>query len=212
MTVETLPRIGVLASGAGSNLQALLDAQRSGRLAAEIAVVVSHNPEAGALVSARTANILAVTVPLVRRGDPALRQRHEERLLTTLAPYHLDLVVLAGWMLILSADFLARCGCPLINVHPALLDQPPAIRGAHAVRDALALGVPYTGVSVHLVTPEVDAGPVLLSQPVTILSGDTETSLYDRIKTVEHHLLPQAVQSFLHPVPSGGIHAGHATR
>jgi len=122
--------------------------------------------------------------------------------------------VLAGWMLVLAGQFLERCGCPLLNVHPALLPMPgaetldvPILRGAHAVRDALALGLPYTGVSVHHVTPEVDAGPVLCRETVPILPNDDEESLHRRVKVVEHRVLPEAVQAVLLSLSIGGIHA-----
>jgi phosphoribosylglycinamide formyltransferase-1 len=245
-------RIAVLASGDGSNLQALLDACRRGDVDAEIAVVVSNRAEARALERARRAGVPAIALPLRdresdpheggdpdpheggkpdphERGKPHTRRLYEERLLEVLRPFELDLIVLAGWMLILSAHFLDQCPCPLINVHPALLEpetgwpEPgtppkawvtlgaphpagtrpawvtplPVLRGAHAVRDALALGLPYTGVSIHYVTPEVDAGPVILSETVPIEPGDDEDSLYRRIKAVEHRLLPRAVQSVL---------------
>jgi phosphoribosylamine--glycine ligase len=205
---RSAPRIGVLASGEGSNLQAIIDACRDGAIDAEIAIVVSHNPMAQALSRAEHAGIPAFTVPLQDRRDPVARRRHEQRLLELLAPLDLDLLVLAGWMRILSADFLARCPCPLINVHPALLDPVsiPVLRGAHAVRDAIALGLPYTGVSVHVVTPEVDAGPVILSEPVEIHTNDDEESLYRRIKVVEHRLLPQAVQiMFMQELPTDPV-------
>jgi phosphoribosylamine--glycine ligase len=203
------PHIGVLASGAGSNLQALIDAQTDCRLEAEIAAVVSHNRAAGSLARARVAGIPAFALPLEARRDLAARAALERELLVVLAPFHLDLLVLAGWMLILSEEFLDRCGCPIINVHPALLDSVdgPVLRGMHAVRDALAHGLPFTGVTVHRVTPAIDAGPILLSERVPILPDDTEDSLYARIKPVEHRLLVDAVQMMLRSAVPGGVHA-----
>jgi phosphoribosylamine--glycine ligase len=203
------PRIAVLASGNGSNLQALIDARRVGNLDVEIVAVISHNPHAGSLRRARSAGIPAFALTLPGRRDPRARADLEQRLLDLLAPFQPDLLVLAGWMLILSADFLDRCGCPAINVHPALLDPAdgPVLRGMHAVRDALAHRLPYTGVTVHRVTADVDAGPILLCQRVPILPEDTEDSLYARIKPVEHRLLVDAVQMMLHSAPLGGVHA-----
>jgi phosphoribosylglycinamide formyltransferase-1 len=206
---EERPRIAVLASGAGSNLQALIDARADGGLGAEIGVVVSHNPRAGALHRARSAGIPAFGLVLADHHDPIERAGWEQRLLDLLAPFHPDLIVLAGWMVILSADFLERCGCPIINIHPALLDSAdgPVLRGMHAVRDALALGLSHTGVTVHRVTPAVDDGPVLLTERIPILSGDSEDSLYARIKPVEHRLIVDAVQMMLCSAPLGGVHA-----
>jgi len=208
------PRIGVLASGAGTNLQALLDASDNGSLDAEIAVVVSNHPTSGALQRAARRGIPALCIPLTDRRDLAARSQFEDQLLAALTPYRLDLVVLAGWMLVLSSTFLERCGCPLLNVHPALLPIPdgetldiPFLRGAHAVQDALALGLPYTGVSVHHVTPEVDTGPVIRRETVPILPNDDEESLHRRIKVVEHRVLPEAIKAVLLSLCVGGIHA-----
>ncbi len=212
--VEGGPRIGVLASGSGTNLQALLDASDNGSLDAEIAVVVSNQPTSGALQRAARRGIPALCIPLTDRRDLAARSQFEDQLLAALTPYRLDLVVLAGWMLVLSSTFLERCGCPLLNVHPALLPIPdgetldiPFLRGAHAVQDALALGLPYTGVSVHHVTPEVDTGPVIRRETVPILPNDDEESLHRRIKVVEHRVLPEAIKAVLLSLCVGGIHA-----
>ena len=205
------PRVGVMASGNGSNLQALIDATHSEALEADIDVVISNREEAYCLQRARNAGIQALAVSLVHPAGAEERIDFEERLLQVLRPRRLDLIVLAGWMLVLSENFLRSCSCPCLNLHPALLepedDSFPVLRGAHAVREALRLRLPYTGVSVHRVTPEVDAGPVVMSEIVPIQTGDTETSLYDRVKAVEHRLLPLAVQSFLSQSPVGGVHA-----
>jgi phosphoribosylglycinamide formyltransferase-1 len=186
-----------------------MDAHAAGGLGAEIAVVVSHHSRAGTLHRARAAGIPAFGLVLADRHDPIGRAGWEQRLLELLAPFHPDLIVLAGWMVILSADFLERCGCPAINIHPALLDSTdgPVLRGMHAVRDALALGLSYTGVTVHRVTAAVDDGPILLAERIPILPEDTEDALYARIKPVEHRLLVDAVQMMLCSAPLGGVHA-----
>ncbi|HEX6509234.1 MAG TPA: phosphoribosylamine--glycine ligase [Chloroflexota bacterium] len=206
-------RVAVLASGEGSNLQALLDACAAGALQAEIVGVVSHRAGAGALERARRAGVPSAVVALADRSDPVARRDHEDRLLTTLAQFSPQLIVLAGWMLVLSADFLGRCPCPLVNLHPALLPMEgeqldlPVLRGAHALRDAVALRLPFTGVSVHYVTPEVDAGPVIIREHVAILPDDDEQSLYRRIKPIEHRLLVEAVAAVLSFVHVGGVYA-----
>jgi phosphoribosylamine--glycine ligase len=210
------PRIAVLAAGDGSNLQALIDASATGTLPASVALVVSHRVGAGALIRAQAAGVPGYTLPLADRKDPAARELLETQLLGLLHSYCVDGVVLAGWMLILSPSFLARCPVPIVNVHPALLPMPdtplpspafPVLRGIHAVRDALSLELDRTGVSVHLVTAEVDAGPVLLREEVPIEPGDTETTLHRRIKAVEHRLLPRAVASLLSSSRYGGAYA-----
>lgn len=200
-----MKRIVVLASGSGSNLQALIDAEQAGGLRAVIAAVISDRPGAGALQRAERAGIPAVTVSLDDRRSAAARAAFEERLAVEIAAFAPDLVVLAGWMLILGEPVLNRYQGRVINVHPALLpDGPeeevessrgavPALRGAHAVRDALRQGLPLTGATVHVVTPAVDTGPVLLREEVPILDGDDQERLHDRIKRVEHVLLPRAV-------------------
>jgi phosphoribosylglycinamide formyltransferase-1 len=198
-------RLAVLVSGSGSNLQALIDACASGNLAAEIALVVSDRAEAGGLQRALAARIPAIYLPLRQRADPEARRIFEQRLAGVLSAFEPDLVVLAGWMLILSPWLLERFPGRLINLHPALLPDDggpivqtsrgpqPALRGAHAVRDALSGGVAVSGSTVHYVTAEPDRGPVILRREVPILPGDDESTLHARIKAVEHRLLPEAV-------------------
>lgn len=202
-------RLAVLVSGSGTNLQALLDASRRGELDAEVAVVVSDRAGAFGLQRALAARVPAVYLPLRRRRDPAERRAFEERLAAVLEAFAPDLIVLAGWMLVLGAEFLERFPGRIINVHPALLPDDgaptvltsrgvqPAFRGAHAVRDALAAGVPVTGTTVHYVTAEPDTGPVILKAEVPVLPGDDEATLHERIKAVEHRLLPEAVRLVL---------------
>jgi phosphoribosylglycinamide formyltransferase 1 len=204
-TACRLPRLAVLIAGSGTNLQALIDAGRSGELEAEVAVVVSHRAQAGGLRRALAARVPTVYLPAPRRDDRAARATFEQRLGDLLATFQPDLVVLAGWMLVLSPAFLARFAERILNVHPALLPgdgaptvatscgEQPAFRGAHAVRDALAAGVPVTGTTVHWVVAEPDAGPVILKAEVPVLPGEDEASLHQRIKGVEHRLLPEAV-------------------
>jgi phosphoribosylamine--glycine ligase len=201
-----LPRIVVLASGSGSNLRALVEAQQSGNLQATIEAVVSHETGAGSLEIAAAAGIPRYVVEIRSRRDPAARDVHERKLAKLIDDLNPDLVVLAGWMLILSPALLDRVGCPILNVHPALLPMEeaelidiPIIRGARAVRDAIQLRVPYTGVSVHRLTADVDAGPVICRERVEVLPADTEESLYARIKPVEHRLLVDAIRRFTEP-------------
>ena len=198
-------RIAVLASGAGTNLQALLDAIASRTLDAEVVVVVSSRADAGALRQAGCAGIAAVSLPLADRHDPAARHAYDLQLADVLLAFKPDLLVLAGWMLILTPAFLNRFPGRIVNVHPALLPDDggievltsrgllPALRGARVVRDALAQRLPVSGATVHYVTTAVDAGPVILRHEVPVLPDDNEMTLHERIKTVEHQLLPRAV-------------------
>jgi phosphoribosylglycinamide formyltransferase-1 len=206
-------RLAVLASGSGTNLQALLDAAASGALPAEIAVVVSDRVEAGALRRAAGAGIATVFLPLPDRRASIARERYDYRLARVVAAFEPDLVVLAGWMLVLTPSFLDRFPGRIVNVHPALLPDDggqdvetslgrlPALRGAGVVRDALARELPVTGATVHYVTASVDDGPVILREEVPICPGDDEARLHERIKRVEHGLLPRAVTMALATLP-----------
>jgi phosphoribosylglycinamide formyltransferase-1 len=200
-----LPQIAVLASGSGTNLQALLDATARGTLEAEVAVVVSDRAGAGALQRAAAAGVAAVSLPLADRHDPVVREAYDRRLAGVLRAFEPDLVVLAGWMLILTPVFLDSFPGRVVNVHPALLPDGggvevvtshgrlPALRGPRAVRDALTRRLPVTGATVHYVTTAIDSGPVILSEEVPVLPDDNEVRLHQRIKSVEHRLLPRAV-------------------
>ena len=200
-----LRRIAVLASGSGTNLQALLDATAGGTLEAEVAVVVSDRTDAGALRRAAAAGVAAVSLPLGDRHDPVVRQAYDRRLAEVIHAFEPDLIVLAGWMLILTPVFLDRFPGRIVNVHPALLPDGggievltshgrlPALRGPRAVRDALRRRLPATGATVHYVTTTVDSGPVILREEVPVLPDDDEIRLHERIKSVEHRLLPRAV-------------------
>jgi formyltetrahydrofolate-dependent phosphoribosylglycinamide formyltransferase len=181
-------RIAVLASGSGSNLQAILDACAAGALPAEVVAVVSDRPEATALVRAATAGVPAI--PLARASGEA-RADYDTRLADAVAAHDPDLVVLAGWMRILTMAFLGRFPDRVVNLHPAL---PGELPGTHAIerawQEALAGARTRTGVMVHLVPDEgVDAGPVLASAEVPILPDDTLDTLTARVHTTEHRLL-----------------------
>lgn len=197
-------RLVVLASGSGSNAQALIDATRTGDLQAEVVAIVSDRAEAGALQRAAEAGIAAVSLPIANRREMQ-REAYDSRLADIVAAFEPDVVVLAGWMLILTPSFLDRFPGKIINVHPALLPHAreddvltsqgriPVLRGARAVRGALRKRLSVTGATIHHVTNDVDAGPVILREEVQIQSDDDEATLHARIKMVEHRLLPLAV-------------------
>ncbi len=204
-------RLGVLVSGSGSNLQALIDAIESGQLPdVEIALVVSNKADAPGLQRALRHKLPAIYLPWNRPTptEAAEMAESEARLAALLRLFQVDLIVLAGWMRILSAPFLAQFPRRVINLHPALLPDSgtgeiyttrdgttiPVFRGLHAVRQALQANIPTTGSTVHYVTPTVDAGPVICREEVAIEPGDTEESLHERIKEVEHRLIVEAVR------------------
>jgi len=189
--VSVRPAIAVLCSGQGTNLQAILDATRSGRLRARVAVVVADRPQAYALTRARRAGAAA---HYLNPKQYATRGRFEHALATVLTSHRVQLVCLAGFMRILSPAFVHQFPRRILNIHPALL---PAFSGAHAIHDALAWGVKVTGVTVHLVDDEVDHGPILLQEAVQVLPGDTAARLLQRVHRIEHRLYPKAIQLVL---------------
>ena len=196
-------RIAVLISGSGSNLQALIDASESGQLpGVEIVLVVSNQPDAVGLQRALKHKLAALYLPWKQR------EKAEARLTAILHLFQVDLIVLAGWMRIFTAEFVTQFPQRIINLHPALLPDDgmskiyvtsggteiPALRGLHVVKQALDAGIKMTGSTVHYVTPEVDAGPVICREEVAIEEGDTEEALHERIKRVEHGLIVKAVK------------------
>lgn len=182
------PAIAVFCSGQGTNLQALLDAQRAGRLGAQIALVISDRPEARALARAQRAGVEA---RYVNPKQYPTRAEYERALIALLDARNIRVICLAGFMRILSPVLVAHYPQRILNVHPALL---PAFPGAHAIRDALQWGARVTGVTVHLVDAEVDHGPIILQEAVPIRSDDTDASLLARVHRVEHRLYPAAVR------------------
>jgi phosphoribosylglycinamide formyltransferase 1 len=174
-------RLVVLASGAGTLLQTLLDA--GAELPGEVVAVGSDRADAQALDRADRAGTPTFVVPPKAHAD---RAAWNLALLEATREHRPDLVVCAGFMRILGSAFLDGVGCPIVNTHPALL---PAFPGAHAVRDALAHGVKVTGSTVHLVDAGVDTGPILAQEAVSVEAGDTEATLHDRIKITERRLL-----------------------
>ncbi|HYU74834.1 MAG TPA: phosphoribosylglycinamide formyltransferase [Ktedonobacteraceae bacterium] len=209
-------RLGVLISGSGSNLQALIDAIENKQLPeVEIALVVSNNANAYGVQRALKHNVPVIYLPWVRLAGAQFivpqkgeMSENEVKLTALLQLFKVDLIVLAGWMRILSATFLEQFPRQVINLHPALLPddgtghiyttqdgtQIRVFRGLHAVKQALDAGVKVTGSTVHYVTPEVDAGPVICREEVAIVPGDTEESLHTRLKMVEHRLIVEAVR------------------
>jgi phosphoribosylglycinamide formyltransferase-1 len=178
--------VGVLVSGTGTNLQALLDAEARGELApAQITIVISNNPVAPALVRATAAGKPALAID--HRG--LSREAFEDLLIAGLRD--VDLVVLAGFMRVLTPHFLARFPRPVINTHPSLL---PAFPGMDAPGQAISAGVHESGVTVHVVDQTVDGGAILAQVPVPIVAGDTPASLHARIQAEEHRLLPRIVR------------------
>ena len=181
-------RVVVLVSGSGSNLQSLIDSVHEPGVI-EIVRVVSSKDGALALERAEAAGIPTVVVPLAGRE----REARDADLAEVVDAERPDLVVLAGWMSILTGVFLDRFPDRVINLHPSLL---PSFPGMHAIEQALAWGVQVTGVTVHYAEEVVDGGPPILQEPVAVMYGDDAAALTARIREVEHRLVPEAVRLF----------------
>ena len=184
-------KIGVLISGNGSNLQALIDACARPDFPAEISVVISNRSDAYGINRAREHGIPA---HIIDHTHFAVREAFENAIQEMLEHHNAEIVCLAGFMRLLSADFVAHWGGRMLNIHPSLL---PQFKGAHAIRNALAAGARETGCTVHLVTKEVDAGPILMQARVPIMPGDTEETLRERIHEQEHRIYPQALKKII---------------
>jgi phosphoribosylglycinamide formyltransferase-1 len=191
-------RLGVLASGGGTNLQAILDACGARKISAEVAVVVSNVPTAGALDRARQAGVKTEVVPSKGVTD---RAAYDARLVEVLRAHRVDLVCLAGYMRLVTPTFLRAFGptpesrgCPrVLNIHPGLL---PSFPGLHAQRQCVDYGARFGGCTVHFVDEGTDTGPVIAQAVVPVEPDDTEEALGRRILAQEHRLYPQAIQWF----------------
>ncbi|MDR5684339.1 MAG: phosphoribosylglycinamide formyltransferase [Armatimonadota bacterium] len=186
-------RLGVLVSGNGTNLQAILDASTDPDFPAEVVVVVSDRPGAYALTRARRAGVGAYVVPREAFSD---RASFEERITEILERHAVEVVCLAGFLRILSPVFVERFCGRILNIHPALLPTfgGKGMYGERVHRAVLASGVTHSGCTVHFVTADVDAGPVILQATVPVLPDDTAASLARRVAAQEHRIYPEAIR------------------
>lgn len=182
--------IGVLASGSGSNLQSIIDHIEQGRLNAIIRVVISNNPDAYALTRAAKHGIHTV---VINHQEFPTRETFDQEMVETLVSYDVELVVLAGFMRVLSPLFLNAFPQRVINIHPALL---PAFPGLHGQKQAFDYGVKFSGCTVHFADDGVDSGPIIIQAIVPVLESDTEDTLAERILREEHRIYPQAIQFY----------------
>ncbi len=183
--------LGILCSGRGSNMQSIMAAIESGQIKAEIGIVLTDKPEARALQVASEAGIKSVCV---NRKACSTQQEFEEKLLAELKSANVTLVVLAGFMRILSPYFVEAYRHRILNIHPSLL---PSFGGAHAHRDVLAYGTKVSGCTIHFVDEGMDHGPIILQDTVPVLDDDTEDTLAARVLTKEHILYPKAIELFV---------------
>ena len=183
-------RIAVIASGRGSNLQAVIDAIKAGGLPATCVALITDNPKAYAIERAEQAKIPVIIVDYAAYSS---RQEYEQALLHAMQRVNPDLFVLAGYMRIVGKEIVQAFSGRMINIHPALL---PSFTGLHAQRQAVAYGVKVSGCTVHFVDESLDGGPVIVQQAVPVLDGDDEDSLAERILVHEHECLPYAIRLF----------------
>lgn len=191
--MEAVARLGVLASGGGTILEAII---ASGL---DVEVVVADR-QCRALEVAGRAGATAVLLERHGYGPGFDRRAYTGRLVAVLQDHDVDVVAMAGFGTVLSAEIFTAFPGRVLNTHPALL---PAFKGWHAVRDALAAGVAVTGTTVHVATEAVDDGPVLAQEEVPVLPGDTEATLHERIKSVERRLYPATIRQFMARLPAG---------
>jgi phosphoribosylglycinamide formyltransferase-1 len=187
-------RLGVLISGRGSNLQAIIDAIRTKRLNAEIAVVISNRPDAAGLKRAQEAGVETLVLDHTDKAKFATREDYDRELVQALDRRGVGLVCLAGFMRLLTNVFLEAFPNAIVNIHPSLL---PSFPGTNAQYQAWEHGVKWTGATVHLVTSELDRGPIVLQETVAVKDTDDADTLAARILEREHHLYPMAIQLLL---------------
>ena len=182
-------RVAVLISGRGSNMAALIEAAKTKDYPAEIALVVSNRPEAGGLLVARAAGIATETVDHTKfSGD---RNRFEHEIQSLLEKYRIEIICLAGFMRLLTANFLERWQWRILNIHPALL---PDFKGLDTHKRVIDAGVKIHGATVHFVVPELDSGPVIAQGAIDVRPGDSEEALAVRVLKVEHRIYPLALK------------------
>ena len=183
-------RIAVFASGFGSNLQALIDYIKGNGLNGDIVLVFSNNKDAYALNRARKNKIKAV---FMDSSGYNTRKQYDTKIIELLEDEKIDLVVLAGYMFLLSQEFVRKFKNKILNIHPALL---PSFKGTHGIKDAYEYGVKVTGVTVHFVDEGLDSGPIILQQSVDIDQNESVEELEEKIHRIEHKIYPLAVKYF----------------
>lgn len=183
--------LGILISGRGSNMRAIVEATQHRRLNAQVAVVISNRADAKGLDFARESGVATQVIP---HRDYQTRDAFDTALVGALNALGVKLVCLAGFMRLLGPGFLSAFPEAVLNIHPSLL---PAFPGEHAVRQAIDHGVKISGATVHFVTSDLDSGPIIVQDAVPVIDGDDEHTLAARILTVEHRLYPEAIRRVL---------------
>jgi phosphoribosylglycinamide formyltransferase-1 len=188
--MSKIVNLGILVSGSGSNLQSIIDNIEKGTLPARIRVIISNNPEAFGLERARTHGIPAV---VITHGCSSSRQEYDQKLVDALKSHDVELVVLAGFMRVLSPLFLRAFPMRIMNIHPAVL---PSFPGTHGQKQAFDYGVKFSGCTVHFADEGVDTGPIIIQAIVPVYDTDTEETLSQRILKEEHRIYPKAIKLY----------------
>jgi len=183
--------IAVFCSGDGSNFQAIIDASKSGLFNANVVLMVCDNSNAYAITKAKNESIKTLLLDI---NDFPSQETFEARIIEELITEHIELICLAGYMRLLLPGFINKYKEKIINIHPALL---PSFKGIRGIKDALDYGVKVSGVTVHFVNEDMDAGPIILQEAVTIEDNDTKEMLAKKIHKIEHRLYPNAVKLFI---------------
>jgi phosphoribosylglycinamide formyltransferase-1 len=183
--------IAVFASGRGTNFGAIRRAIKSGKIKANLSLLVCDNPKAGAIGRAKRAG---VKLALIKREGFANKKDFEAKIIAHLEENKIDLIVLAGFMRLLSPEFVSKYQGRILNIHPALL---PSFRGTQGLKDAFEYGVKVTGVTVHFVDEKIDHGPIILQKEVKIEEDDTLETLEKKMHKIEHRLYPEAVRLYV---------------
>lgn len=183
--------IAVFASGRGTNFGAIIRAVKSGKIKANLSLLVCDNPRAGAIGRAKRAG---VKLALIKREDFANKKDFEAKIIARLEENKIDLIVLAGFMRLLSPEFVSKYQGRILNIHPALL---PSFKGTEGIKDAFEYGTRVTGVTVHFVDEKMDHGPIILQKEVRIEEGDTLASLEKKMHKIERRLYPEAIRLYV---------------
>ncbi len=183
-----MKKLGILISGSGTNLQAIIDNIETGFIPAEISIVISNNPDAYGL---KRAEKKGISIEVINHKDYPSREEFEKKLIEKLDSYNVDYVILAGFMRVLTVFFINHFKNRILNIHPALL---PSFPGVNAQKQAFDYGVKFSGCTVHFVTKEVDVGPIVIQAVVPVLPEDTAEKLQKRILEKEHIIFPLAIK------------------
>lgn len=183
-------KLGVLVSGSGSNLQSIIDHIEGGDLNAEIRIIISNRADAFALERARKHGIPSIVIDHLEYGE---REDFDQKMIDVLRSHEVDLVIMAGFMRILTSRFLQAFPMKIMNIHPAIL---PSFQGIHAQERAFDYGVRFSGCTVHFADEGVDTGPIIIQSVVPVYDDDTADSLQQRILKEEHRIYPQAIQFY----------------